>query len=534
MYLFKNGIRIMKTKIIVVGFLFFIIAGIYAGEVLRVVEPYESKRALTASDRIDRIITKGLEQRNIIPANKCSDQVFLRRAFVDVIGTLPTSKEANRFYRDPNPDKRSALINHLLNRDEFADYWSLKWGDILRVKAEFPINLWPNGVQAYHRWIRESIRTNKPYDRFARELLTSSGSNFRTPPVNFYRAIQDHEPSSIARAVALSFMGSRIDKWQEDRQCGMAAFFSRIAYKNTAEWKEEIVYPDPAPAQAFKTVFPDGSEVWIKDDEDPRMVFAEWLISGKNPWFARNAVNRIWSWLMGRGIVHEPDDIRPDNPPAHPELLSFLEKELVESGYNLKHIYRIILISQTYQLSSIPQSNHPEAEALFAFYPVRRLDAEVLIDALDGITGARENYYSEIPEPFTYIPQTKRTIALADGSITSDFLEKFGRPTRDTGLESERNNQPTDTQRLYLLNSAEILKQIDTSWQLRALFKKGAGKNNSMIINRIYLGVLSRFPTKEEMIVAEKYFSTKGLKPVDAAKDLTWALINTKEFLYRH
>jgi len=437
------------------------------------------------------------------------------------------------FLQDHHPEKRAVLIDALLQREEFADYWSLKWCDLLRVKAEFPINLWPNAVQAYHRWIYDSLRANMPYDQFARELLTSSGSNFRVPQVNFYRAIQGQESSAIAAAVALTFMGVRLEQWPQDRRSGMEAFFSRVAYKQTAEWKEEIVYLDPTLTEPLEAVFPDGVALQIPPDQDPREVFADWLITPDNPWFNRNIVNRIWAWLLGRGIIHEPDDIRPDNPAVYPQLLSFLEKELVKADYDLRHIYRLILNSRTYQQSSIPRSNHPDAEALFACYPVRQLDAEVLIDVLCWISGTAESYSSAIPEPFTFIPEENRTIELADGSITSQFLEMFGRPARDTGLESERNNQSTDAQRLHLLNSTHVQKKIEGSKRINRLIRTAKG-NRRMLINMTYLNILSRYPTKKELAVAEQYFQTEGTNLRQATHDLAWALINSKEFLYRH
>ena len=235
--------------------------------------------------------------------------------YLDVIGTLPTPEEASQFLADQDPDKRAALIDRLLERNEFADYWAMKWSDLLRVKSEFPINLWPNAVQAYYRWIHTSIAENLPYDRFVRQLLVSSGSNFRVPEVNFYRAVQSKEPQTIAQAVALTFMGARAGNWPKARLDGMAAFFSQIGYKSTAEWKEEIVYFDPQKAApGGRRVFPDGQPARLAPGQDPREVFANWLLAPENPWFARNIVNRIWYWLLGRGIIHEPDDIRPDNP----------------------------------------------------------------------------------------------------------------------------------------------------------------------------------------------------------------------------
>jgi hypothetical protein len=474
-----------------------------------------------------------LRRKGIQPANLCSDEVFIRRVYLDVNGSLPEPQEVRSFLQNRSPHKRATLINRLLKREEFADYWSLKWCDLLRVKAEFPINLWPNAVQAYHRWIHDCLRDNMPYDKFARELLTSSGSNFRVPQVNFYRAIQGQEPSAIAGAVSLTFMGVRRDQWPEARQAGMEAFFSRVAYKGTAEWKEEIVYLDPAATESLKAVFPDGVAVEIKSGEDPRVVFADWLIAGGNPWFARNIVNRVGAWLMGRGIIHEPDDIRPDNPAVNPRLLAYLEKELVDSDYDLRYIYSLILNSRTYQQSSIPRSSHPDSEAMFACYPVRRLEAEVLVDALGWISGTQESYSSPIPEPFTFIPEENRTIELADGSISSQFLEMFGRPSRDTGMESERNNQPSDAQRLHLLNSSHVQKKIERSKRLNGLIKASKGKRK-VLIGMIYLNILSRYPMQKELTAAEKYFETKGTGTRLGANDLAWALINSKEFLYRH
>ena len=504
-----------------------------AGSKSRIMRPFEIRSENKSTNDIDTLVMAALRKDGIEPANLCSDEVFIRRAYLDTIGLLPEPQDVRTFLQDHHPEKRAVLIDALLQREEFADYWSLKWCDLLRVKAEFPINLWPNAVQAYHRWIYDSLRANMPYDQFASELLTSSGSNFRVPQVNFYRAIQGQESSAIAAAVALTFMGVRLEQWPQDRRSGMEAFFSRVAYKQTAEWKEEIVYLDPTLTEPLEAVFPDGVALQIPPDRDPREVFADWLITPDNPWFNRNIVNRIWAWLLGRGIIHEPDDIRPDNPAVYPQLLSFLEKELVKADYDLRHIYRLILNSRTYQQSSIPRSNHPDAEALFACYPVRQLDAEVLIDVLCWISGTAESYSSAIPEPFTFIPEENRTIKLADGSITSQFLEMFGRPARDTGLESERNNQSTDAQRLHLLNSTHVQKKIEGSKRINRLIRTAKG-NRRMLINMTYLNILSRYPTKKELAVAEQYFQTEGTNLRQATHDLAWALINSKEFLYRH
>jgi hypothetical protein len=519
--------QILRTLII------FAAAGTWPVASAQTSRPFEADKWTTPANLVDEQVLPALKKHGVKPANPCSDEVFIRRAYLDVIGTLPEASEVEKFLEDEQPNKRATLIDALLEKSDFADYWSLKWCDLLRVKSEFPINLWPNAVQAYHRWVHDSLAKNKPYDQFARELLTSSGSNFRVAPVNFYRAASGHQPPALAGVVALTFMGSRIDSWPEDQRHNLEAFFSRLAYKPTGEWKEEIIYLDPAPRGPLDAVFPDGTSVRIAPGEDPRKVFADWLITADNPWFARAVVNRVWAWLMGRGIIHEPDDIRPDNPPANPELLAALEHELVKAEYDLRQIYRLILNSRTYQQSSIVRSDRPEAETLFAYYPVRRLDAEVLIDALCQVFGGGESYTSAVPEPFTVIPDDQRTITLADGSITSPFLEMFGRPARDTGLISERNNQPTDSQRLHLINSSQVQKRIESSARLRKIVAEN-GKDRRRLIRAIYLHLLSRNPTPAELDTAEEYFKIKGVAQRQAVDDLAWALINTKEFLYRH
>jgi hypothetical protein len=496
--------------------------------------PFENTAAPQANGRIDELVFGQLDKLKITPANPCSDGVFVRRVYLDVIGTLPTATEAIDFIQSKKPDKRSGLIDRLLEREEFADYWAMKWSDLLRVKAEFPINLWPNAAQAYHRWIHTSVRDNQPYDQFARELLTSSGSNFRVGPVNFYRAMQNREPEGIAQTVALTFLGVRADKWPVDKLAGMSAFFSKVGAKATGEWKEEIIFFDPEKtwAAAAASVFPDGKIARLAAEQDPRVVFADWLVDPKNPWFTRNIANRIWSWLLGRGIIHEPDDLRADNPPSNSALLAYLERELIGANYDRKHLYRLILNSQTYQLACVPRSDAPESAANFASYPLRRLEAEVLIDAINRLTGTTEKYTSAIPEPFTFIPANVRAVELPDGSITSSFLELFGRAARDTGLESERNARPNAAQELHLLNSSHIQRKIEQSRIVQTLTRPGSKPQD--IVSGLYLAVLSRFPTVAERELVTAQFQNKNVKNREAAVDLVWALLNSAEFRYRH
>jgi hypothetical protein len=535
--------------------------------------------------RIDQLVFSQLEKINIQPV-LCSDEVFIRRVYLDVIGKLPSAKETVAFLDKPDsPTKRSELIDELLARDEFADYWAMKWGDVLRIKAEFPINLWPNAAQVYHHWVRTSIAENKPYDRFVREMLTASGSNFRVGPVNFYRAMQNKTPKGIATTAALTFMGVRAESWPEKQLADMTLFFSQVGYKPTSEWKEESVFWDPfgtaadkansapgkdkittsitgtvaqvstAPRDPVQTAFPDGKKVTLSPDRDPREVFADWLITPENPWFSRCIVNRVWAWLLGRGIVHEPDDFRKDNPPSNPELLAWLEKDFSAHQFDLKYLYRLILNSRTYQLSPIAGSSDPAAAAQFASYPLRRLEAEVLIDAINGITGSSDLYTSAIPEPFTYIPKDQPAVSIADGSITSSFLALFGRSARATGMANERDNNTTASQRRHLLNSGHIQEKIERSPKIKEL--TSAKNPPEKIIENLYLTILSRRPTKEEKQIVMSYGNLADLKkPLPAGtpgkekpqkqdkianleqqkdwNDIVWALINSPEFLYRH
>ncbi len=545
---------------------------------------FESAEPARPHNRVDDFVFAKFSALNIRPV-LCSDEVFVRRAFLDILGVLPTAEEARAFLQDPDrTTKRQRLVEQLLERPEFAEYWAMRWSDILRIKAEFPVNLWPNAAQAYHRWVLESLAANKPYDRFARELLTSSGSNFRVAPVNFYRAIQNRTPDGIAAAVALTFMGTRTDTWPSNQLAGFSAFFAQVGYKPTSEWKEEIVFWDPLGASRMPAnvapgrdnivttnrpvgrgvptnlpprmaVFPDGRRIALPPDRDPREVLADWLISPNNPWFGRVVVNRIWYWLMGRGIVHEPDDFRPDNPPSHPELLDYLSRQLAGANYDLKHVYRLILTSATYQLSSVPRDTRPEASAAFAAYPIRRLDAEVLIDAINQVTGTSDLYTSPIPEPFTYIPADLRAVAIGDGSITSPFLALFGRTARATGMESERDNRPMPAQWRHLLNSSHIQRKLETGPKLRTIWE--GGRSTREVIENLYLAILSRYPTADEVKTVEAHLESAGAAPVasdsrrdgrgggrtrsdaaqrrrDAWVDVVWALLNSNEFLFRH
>lgn len=501
------------------------------------VRPYEMDRFDTRQSDIDQLVFEALRQARIEPAHPCSDEVFLRRVYLDVAGRMPTLHEARDFLKNPANNRRQALIDQLLESEDHVDFWTMRWCDVLRVKSEFPINLWPDAVQAYHRWIREQVAGNRPYDEMATDLLTACGSNFRDPAVNFFRAVPGDGPKPIAAAVALTFMGSRIEKWPAPMRSGLEELCGSVIFKPTAEWKEVIVCPDPGRFGAFSLRLPDGRDVEVEPGVDARLAFAAWLTSPDNQAFAQAGANRIWAWVFGRGVVHEADDLRPDNPPAVPGLLEHLGRTFAADGYDQRKLLRRILNSRVYQLSFIAQSDDPRVPELFAAYPVRRLEAEVLLDMLCSITGRKEGYMSPIPEPFSHVPPSDRSVRLADASITSPFLEMFGRSSRDSGLLSERDNGFSAAQRLYLLNSGSLQQQLRSSPKLRALTKLRKNQGPGEVVEGVYLTLLSRKPTHEEYGLAlgdRAAIRKSGAPPDDQLEDLIWALINSKEFLHRH
>lgn len=480
--------------------------------------------------KIDNVVLKNLKDLNLKPAKLCSDAVFLRRVYLDLTGTIPTRDEAAKFINSKDFKKREKLVDSLIGSDDFVTYWTMKFGDNLRIKAEFPINLWPNAAQAYSRYVSKSLEDNVPYDKFVYNMLTSSGSNFRVGEVNFYRAMQARTPESIAGCVALTFMGMRIEKLPAEKQAEIANFFSRMTYKSTKEWKEEIVFYDPSKRASFSGVLPDGKEVKLGPDGDPREEFAKWLTAKGNPYFSRAAANKIWSWLFGTEIVYPVDDMFAENKPASQELLDALASEFEKLDFDLRKFMRMIVLSRTYQQSPIPQSEPVQTRKNFGVYGVRQLDAEVLIDILCKVTGTSETYSSTTPEPYTMLPNYKTAVSLPDGSITTSFLELFGKSPRDTGLFQEKTLAPSPSQRLHMVNSSHIRNKIERGPALKPIFKLGSGR----LLDPLYLTVLSRYPTSEEKNIYAKFKLDEKNGSWSKIIDAPWVLFNSEEFLNRH
>jgi len=437
----------------------------------------------------------------------------LRRAYLTVTGALPTPKEAVDFIDDHSNNKREVLIDHLIQSELGLKYMQMRWGDILRIKSEFPSNLWPNGVQAYNRWIYEQLMNNVPYDKMVQGLLLSSGSNFRSPASNFYRGFQKRTSKNIYDNINLLFLGNR-EVTDNGNIC-----FQQIKYKSTKEWKEEIVYLDihkRAPYQ--KIELDEGTSFKLRQDSDWREPYVAWLTSPNNRRFAEVMANRMWYWVFGKGIVHEPDDWRYDNPPSDPQLLKELTDYFIAQKFDLCALMKKILLSE--QFNSVDS------------YTPQRLNAEVIVDAIASVTGIWSTYTSRVPEPFTVYPPKTRSTHLGDATVSSSELELFGKVSRDVSLESQRNNSITSRQLLYLMNSSALESRIRKSQVLQHIYLQSA--DIEQLADRITLLVLSRRATKDEVALYKEYMVQNNLPLMEVAIDIMWMQINSNEFLYNH
>ena len=499
---------------------------------------------------MNAILEKQRKILNLPPVAPAEDAVFFRRIWLNGAGRLPTEKEVREFLRSTKPDKRSEAIEKVLASGEHADLITMRFADMLRIKSEFPVNLWPNAVQAFHYRLREDIFKNRSYGGMVREMLTSSGSNFREVYANFFRTTGDRSPEGLAAITALTFMGLRLEKLPEKERKAFSGFFSRIRYKSTSEWKEEIVYTDPAEAVVYAALPGCSSFTIHSPATDPRQVLAKALIDGDNVYLARAFVNRAWSWFFGKGFTEEADDLevergglssfletlgfgKPKQHIVQKDLLDFLTKEFRSSGYDMRHLFRLIMNSSAYGSSSrADQKIHAVLEKHFYTYPIRRMEAEIISDCLGALTGVYGKYSSVIPEPFTYLPAGTKAVQVADGSISSAFLDQFGRPSRDTGKISDRRNFITASQRLYLLNSGTLYNELNRQgWRIAREVRWNLRKG----VERFYLTALSRYPTEKEFHLVQTYYNKLPKKQKGRVwPDLIWVLANSKEFLYYH
>jgi hypothetical protein len=496
----------------------------------------------TPNNFIDEHVFAKLKRLRITPSELTSDAQFCRRVYLDVIGLVPTPEELVRFLDDRSPDKRARLIDALLERPEYVDFWALKWADRLGCNQRFT---GVKGAISFHRWIRDQIALNVPLDQFVRTIITAKGPNFTHPPASFYRRIRN--PEDAAETVSQVFMGVRMgcarchnhvaERWTQDDYYGMAAFFSQVRYKNGpqnfAQYnKEETVYlladsevRHPRTGVVMRPR-PLGDEpVDMKGDDDRRETLADWLVSPANPFFARAAVNRIWYHLMGRGIVEPVDDFRESNPPASPELLKALADDFIAHGFDTKRTMHLILNSRVYQLSSLPNEFNAEDNRYFSHAMVRMLSAEQILDSSCLAAG--------VPEKLFNLPPGTRAAQVPDGELVHPFLKDFGQPARADACECERGSDSTLEQALQVVGGRTLHAKV-TAPENRIGKLLAAGADNATVVEQLFLATLSRYPSASERALAESELVTQAAGRRRAAEDLFWTLLNHPEFLFQH
>jgi mono/diheme cytochrome c family protein len=498
--------------------------------------PTPNPQSPTPGSPIDALVQAKLDALGLEPSGRCSDAEFIRRATLDVIGLLPAPAEVRAFVGSRDPQKREKLIDALLERPEYNDFWALKWGDILRNSRR---SLTEKGMYAFYRWIRESVAENKPWDRFARELLLARGSGFDDGPANYYRIAS--KPEDLAETTSQVFLGVRVqcarchnhpyERWTQQQYYQLAAFFARVKLKDGDRPEERDVYlastgevKHPRTGKEMVPTALDAAPLPADFHGDRRRALAEWLTSPQNPYFGHVIVNRIWRHFMGRGLVEPVDDLRATNPPTNEALFDWLAQDLAQHGYDLKHVMREIMNSQTYQRSSQPTAANERDTRYFSHYPFKRLGAEQLMDAITAATG--------VPEKFNGLPLGTRAEQLPDSAVPSYFLELFGRPARQIACECERSSDPTVAQVLHLMNNAGINEKL-ASKDGRVATLQAAKLSPRQIVDELYLAALSRYPSFDESRTAQRALSA-GSDKQRAAEDLLWALLNSKEFLFNH
>ncbi len=490
---------------------------------------------------IDGLVWDKLEQLGIAPSEPAGDATVLRRAYLDAIGRLPTPDETRAFLADAADDKQERLVQSLLDRPEYADFWANKWADLLRPN---PYRVGIKAVYNLDAWLRDAFRRNVPYDQFVRELITAQGSSFRNGAVTIFR--DRREPEETAPLIGQLFLGIRLEcakchhhpfeVWGQDDFYSFAAYFARVGRKGTGlsppiSGGEEMVFAARAGSVKHpvtgQTLLPRplfGKAAPVDDEQDPRRALADWLVGPETPYFAKVIVNRVWADLMGRGLVEPVDDLRATNPPSNGPLLDALARDFRAQGYDLKKLLRTIMTSYVYGLSSLPTPNNVADTRNYSRHYRQRLRAEVLLDAVSDVTG--------VAETFAAMPPRSRAIQLWTFRTQSEFLDSFGRPDANQDPPCERTADTTVVQALHLMNSPRLHAKV-TSSDGRAAQLAASARTPAEIIDEIYLLAYSRMPTEKERATCEGLFREPGTTRRQAAEDILWALLNTPEFVFK-
>jgi hypothetical protein len=508
----------------------------------------------SSQNAVDVAVFDKLKTLGIPPAPMCDDATFLRRVTLDITGQLPAKEQVLEFLADESPDKRARLVDQLLNSEGYADHFARKWVTILRNRRESEEKKF--GAFAFHQWLRDQFYQNTPYDQWIRQLVTASGDPDINPAVIWYRQVPNNE--SRLEDLSQMLMGQRLqcarchhhpfEKWSQTDYYQMAAFFSKLQQKPSRSPNEPQFISrvggagaaHPKSGQGLAPTGLDASPPVVQDYLDARLALADWLVAPENPFFARTLANRYWKHFFGRGLVEPEDDMRVTNPPSNPELLDALAKHLVDHNFDLKSLVRVICNSNAYQLTwDANEHNLRDQTSYSRFYP-KRMTAEVLLDAVDEVLGTTT--------PFAGMPHGTRAVSLPDTSFSSYFLTVFGQPESTTACECERSQEATLAQSLHLLNSKEVQAKLSEPIARPAQFAAASEEPKQVVVD-LYLRAFSRWPTDEEVAAAlafvqlhvDKTNATEGVTDEMklnarrvAYEDLTWALINTKEFLFNH
>jgi hypothetical protein len=527
----------------------------------RILSPYPNQidpRVFAQAPRrnfIDDLVLKKLEALHVPPSPGCTDQEFIRRAFLDAAGTLPTPDEVQKFQADPAPDKRARLIDRLLERPEFVDYWSYRWSDLLLISSR---RLPQPAMWAFYQQVRQGVADKKPWDRFARDILTATGSNLQNGGVNYF--VLHKDVSELTEATAVTFMGMSItccrchnhplEKWTQDQYWSMANLFSRVAIKNGERGGETVILArpfgdvlHPRRGVAMPPTPLDGKPLALDGTGDRRKYFADWLTDKRNPYFARALVNRVWRNFLGRGLVEAEDDMRQTNPPSNPDLLDALAKDFVAHKYDVKHVMRTIMNSATYQCSSKSLPGNAADDRFYSRYLIRRLPAEVVLDAYAQVTGVPTEFNqiqvgaSGGQSGTNFYPPGTRALQLPDTQVISRFLDAFGRPERNQTCSCERQEDSSVGQALHLNNGKTLNDKLRSAkGRIQQWLDQKVGDEEA--VRRVFLMGLSREPTEAERqrllgLMAEAARDPRTTRR-EVFEDLFWGVLTGREFLFNH
>jgi hypothetical protein len=484
---------------------------------------------------IDQLVGTKLRKLRIVPSEICTDEEFLRRASIDIAGSLPTGEEYHAFLADTSSDKREKLVDQLLARKEFSEIWAMKWSELLMVKSNNQVSY--KAMFLYSSWLTDKIANNVPLNQMIRELLAASGGTFNSPATNYYQIERD--TLKTAENTAQVFMGIRtqcaqchnhpFDRWTMDDYYGFAAFFSQIGRKQGEDYREQIIYnrgggemQHPVDKRTMAPKYLGGDMADVKG-RDRRAALAEWLTAADNPYFAPSVANRVWAHFFGIGIVDPVDDIRVSNPASNPELFATLGEKLVEYNYDFKRLVRDICTSQAYQRSCVSNESNKHDNRNFARASVRRIPAEMLLDCVSQATQTKDK--------FRGLPLGARAVQIADGQTSNYFLTTFGRSPRETVCACEAKSDPTLSQALNLINGATVQNKMQQGGVIRQALE--AGKTPRQVIESLYVRCLTRKPSEEETKQLLRVVSSAPT-PQEGLDDVFWAVLNSREFLFNH